>query len=638
MSLLPKKFSRNERETLLALAEVAMPAGEVFGPPDHEMLDRLEAFLAAGPGLSLAGIQALIRTFNTACRVRHLRRFTRLSPEKQRTFVREQRALPYPLRMGIRALLTLLKVAHYNDEEKFRALGIRYCAGPSVVPPERWMNQITNGADLTGDQEIEVDVVVVGSGAGGAVTAMELAQQGLAVVLLEEGGYYQRSDFTGRPLDMQMMLYRMQGYQVSVGNINVFCPSGKTVGGTTTVNSGTCMRMPDHWLRRWQEHLGLREFTPELMDGLYRRVESMLQVEEVRPEVLGGNARGVARGADALGYSHKPLLRNAPGCDGQGVCAMGCPQEAKRSTNVSYVPEALKSNAFLYTGIEVTRILTDRGKAVGVEGRTTGRPHHKVTVRARTVVLACGSFLTPVLLQRNRLANRSKQVGRNLTIHPCGYVGALFDEVIDGWNSVPQGYGIDHFRSEDLQFEGAFMPPDMMSVVFDPLGRDLTDMMEQYRHFSLFGFIIAETSRGSVQRTAGNVPLIRYSMNEYDWARIRNAFEILCDVYLAAGARKLYLPVNGFSVLRNRDDLERFRGAPLKPSDSDFSAFHPLGTCRMGASPETSVVGPTLETWDVENLYITDGSVVPTPLAANPQMTIMALATHASRHIKDRLS
>lgn len=638
MSLLSKGFSRRERETLLALARAAMPAGDLFDAPAGESLERLEAFLAQGPMASRLGIQGLIGAFDAACRLRHLRRFSRLSPEAQVAFIREQQALPVPLRMGVRVLLTLMKVSHYNDEAKFDALGVRYRADPAVVPRERWMQKVTDGAELGGDREVEADVVVVGSGAGGAVAAMELAQRGLAVVLLEEGRYFHRSDFTGRPLDMQMLLYRLQGYQASVGNVTVFCPTGRTVGGSTTVNSGTCMRAPERWFRRWREWYGLDAFTPEAMDELYRRVEGVLQVEKARPEVLGGSARVVARGADALGYSHGPLPRNAPGCDGQGFCAMGCPQDAKRSTNVSYVPEALKSNAYLYTGIEVTRVLTENGRAVGVRGRSVAKPRHRLTVKARAVVLACGTFQTPTLLRRNRLANRSGQVGRNLTIHPCGYVGALFDEVIDGWNAVPQGYAIDHFASEDLQFEGAFMPPDMMTVVFDPVGADLTEMMEGYRNFSLFGFIIAETSRGRVRRLAGNLPLIQYSMNAYDWARIRNGFEILCEVYLAAGARKLFLPVNGFSVLRDRADLDRFRAARLRPGDADFSAFHPLGTCRMGSSPETSVVGPTLETWDVKDLYITDGSVVPTPLGANPQLTIMALATRAARHLADRLS
>jgi len=638
VSVLSRGLSRRERETLLALGRAAMPPGGLFAAPGGETLERLEDFLARGPRASLLGIEALIRAFDTACRARHLRRFSRLSPERQLAFVREQQALPYPLRMGVRALLTLMKVAHYNDEAKFEALGVRYRAAPAAAPRERWMQKVTDGGRLGGDTEVEADVVVVGSGAGGAAAAMELARAGLAVVLLEEGRYFHRSEFTGRPLDMQMLLYRLQGYQASVGNVTVFCPTGRTVGGSTTVNSGTCMRAPEHWFRRWRDWYGLQEFTPALMDGLYRRVESVLQVEKARPEFLGGTARVVARGADALGYSHGPLPRNAPGCDGQGFCAMGCPQDAKRSTNVSYVPEALKSNAYLYTGIEVTRVLTEKGRAVGVQGRTLARPRRRLTVRARAVVLACGSFHTPALLQRNRLANRSGQVGRNLTLHPCGYVGALFHETIDAWNAIPQGYAIDQFAGEDLQFEGAFMPPDMMAVVFDPVGPDLTEMMEGYRNLSLFGFIIAETSRGRVRRLAGNLPLIQYSMNEYDWARIRNAFEILCEVYLAAGARKLFLPVNGFPVLRDRADLDRFRSARLRPSDADFSAFHPLGTCRMGSSPERSVVGPTLETWDVKDLYIADGSVVPTPLAANPQLTIMALATHAARRLARRLA
>jgi len=639
LALLEPRFSSQERETLLALARVAMPRGRIFAAPDEDTIQRIEEYLIEAGGPSLAGVRAMVRAFAAACRVRHFRSFARLPRDRQLAFVRSQLGLRWPLRMGIRGLLTVLKMAHYNDEAKFEALGLRYQAEPAAVQRERFMDKVADAATLpSGETGIEADVVVVGSGAGGAVAAFELARQGLAVVLLEEGRYFTRADFTGRPVDMQRMMYRMRGLQAAIGNMNMFCPAGTTVGGTTTVNSGTCLRPPDERLERWQTEHGLVNLGPEAMAPYYDRVEALLPVEPARPEVLGGNARVIARGCEALGHDHGPLRRNAPDCDGQGFCALGCPTDAKRSTNISYVPMALKSNAYLYTGLRADRVLTEGERAVGVSGFAVDAPERRLTVRARATVLACGTYYTPLVLLRNGLCHRSGQVGRNLTIHPSSFVGALFDEEIDGWKAIPQGYAIQGFEAEDLAFEGGFMPLDMISVVFDLAGPTLTELMEAYRRFAFFGFMIAETSRGRVRPLRGYNPLISYSLNRADLRRMRRGFEILAEVYFAAGARRVVTSVFGHTLLESRADLQRFREARLKPSDIDSTGFHPLGTCRMGVSPLNSVVGPGLETWDVKNLYIADGSVVPTPLCANPQLTIMALATRAAEGIGKRLS
>jgi choline dehydrogenase-like flavoprotein len=226
--------------------------------------------------------------------------------------------------------------------------------------------------------------VVIGTGAGGAVVARELAEAGLAVVMIEEGRYFQRQDFTGRAFAMQQKLYRAGGSTMSIGNVAIPIPIGMTVGGTTTVNSGTCYRVPDHVLTHWRDELGLTEFTPDHLAPFYDRVERVLGVAPTPAPLLGGCARVIARGCDRLGFRHAPLQRNAPGCDGQGVCCFGCPTDAKRSTNVSYVPLALRAGAELFTRARAERIIVEGGRAAGVVARArSGRTFDGARSRRR---------------------------------------------------------------------------------------------------------------------------------------------------------------------------------------------------------------------------------------------------------------
>ena len=242
---------------------------------------------------------------------------------------------------------------------------------------------------------------------------------------------------------------------VTLGNGAIFMPTGRAVGGSTTVNSGTCLRAPDRIFRGWRRDHGL-PFSSDSMAPFYDRVEEVLGVELAAAEYLGGVARVVARGAEALGYRHGPLPRNAPGCDGQGLCCYGCPTDAKRSTNVSYVPMALKAGAQLVTSARAERVLVEGGRAVGVEA-VVADGKAGLTVRARAVVVACGSLYTPVFLLKQGMANSSGQLGRNLSVHPCVAVAALFEESLRGAAGIPQGYSIDSFQDEAFSSRGCFI-------------------------------------------------------------------------------------------------------------------------------------------------------------------------------------
>jgi choline dehydrogenase-like flavoprotein len=493
-------------------------------------------------------------------------------------------------------------------------------ASGAVVPAEV---RIVEGADLQRDVAIRADACVIGTGAGGAPVAKELAEAGLSVVMLEEGRRWVADDYTARPRDMSALLYRDGGQTATVGVPPILLPLGKTIGGSSHVNSATCFRTPPAVLRLWAERFGLEELTPDEMDPYLRRVERELNVSKTPPSIAGRNAEVVKRGADALGYSGDYVYRNVRGCVGSGVCNFGCPTSAKQHVGVTYVPKAWNAGAVTYSGTRARRLLLSGRQVRGVEAESSsGRA---VRIESGLVILAAGTVHSPLFLRRQRVDDASGQIGRNLSLHPATGVRALFDEEIDMWMGVPQSYFIDEFANEGIMLEGAAATPDWVATSLPYIGERHRLLMEQCRRLSQFGLMVSDTSRGTV-REIGGVVHIRYDLNARDTATFRRGIEILCDIYWAAGATKVFPPITGVPEL-TRGEMGKLRDFDLSAAQLSLIAFHPLGTCRMGADPGESPVDQRGRLRGYEGLYVTDGSIVPSSLGVNPQITIMALAT-----------
>ncbi len=496
---------------------------------------------------------------------------------------------------------------------------------------------------------LEADVCVIGAGAGGAVTAAELAEGGARVVVLEQGFHHDPDDFTAQPMEMMARLYRDGGQTVTLGTPPIPLLLGHGLGGTTLVNSGTCFRTPAHVLERWRRGCGL-ELDGGVLDPCFERVERALSVDEVTPELAGANAAVARCGAERLGWSHGYLRRNARGCVGSGVCAFGCPTSAKQHTGITYLPRAETAGATILTGADVQRIVVEGGRARGVRARLrapdgarsgdgggalgeregrSGRLRmrgewswEQLEVRAPRVVLAAGTIHTPPLLARNGLGADSGQLGRNLVLHPATAAFALMDEVVNMARGVPQSFYVDEFAAAGIMFEGIAGPPAYAALSLPLTGARHAAAMANYRHLAQFGVMVSDRSRGSVRLPRRGPPLIRYDIVEEDVAKFRVGLARLDELFRAAGAREVYLPLPaGVSP-------ERARARDLK-----LLAFHPLGTARADADPARGVLDPDLRVHGVEGLYVADGSVMPSSLGVNPQITIMALATRLAHHL-----
>ena len=494
-------------------------------------------------------------------------------------------------------------------------------------PPQR---RVEAGRTISGERIVRADACVIGSGAGGAVAAKELAEGGMRVVMLEEGEWWDTDQFTARPRDMTK-LYRDGGQVATLGTPPIVLPVGRAVGGSTLVNSGTCFRPPPAVLEGWQRELGLEELGEAELDPFFRRVERELNVSQVPADLAGGNAAVVRRGVEALGWSGDFIYRNVRGCVGSGVCAFGCPTGAKQHVGITYVPRAWAAGATTYTGARARRLELDGGRARGVVARTDGGG--TLRVQADVVVVSCGALHTPLLLRANRVGGGSGQLGRNLAIHPATGVRAFLDEDVEMWRGVPQSYYVDEFAGEGIMLEGAAGPPDYMAMSLPARGAELRELMLRFRHLSQFGVMVSDSSRGEVRCVLGR-PVVRYDLNRRDTDLVKRGLEKLVEIYWAAGAREVMLPIRGMPTLRDGDSrpLRRLR---VRACDLQLMAFHPLGTARAGADPRRSVTDAAGLVHGVPGLYVADASVVPTALGVNPQITIMALATRMAFRLLD---
>ena len=498
-----------------------------------------------------------------------------------------------------------------------------------------------DGATVDRDCNVRTQVCVIGSGAGGAVVAKELAEAGIEVCLLEEGAYYRGKDFTGNPREMIDLLYRNRGLTGTVGGLTIPIPLGRCVGGTTTINSGTCYRAPDYVLEVWQREHGVVDVTEPHLRPYFERVEREINVHPVTDGVYGKNSQFFQRGTEALGFAAARIPRNEKGCLGTGVCAFGCPQDAKQAMHVSYVPKALAAGATLYTRCRVDRILTANGAAFGVlasclsrDDRETGR---QVRVLADRVVVAAGAMLTPALLERSGIADASGYRGRNLHIHPATRVGAVFDEDVRGWEEVPQAYNVHEFTREGIFIQGQFQPPSTEAPVLPGIGAAHKELMSQFPRMGSFGALISDVSEGRVRARGRGWPLVTYKMLPEDAHKLTRAIGLTAQIFFAAGARAVFPGIHQHPVLHNAHEARALERERFKPTDFEMMAFHPQGTCRMGEDPARAVTDSYGAHHGARNLVVADASLFPSSCKVNPQITIMALATRAAARLADDL-
>lgn len=495
--------------------------------------------------------------------------------------------------------------------------------------------------DLYRPTTLYCDVAVVGSGAGGATAAAELAEAGYDVVILEEGSYYGTNDFNARSSEMIRTLYRDGGATIAIGNPPVFYQEGSTVGGSTVVNGGMSWRTPEKILARWSREDKLRNILIEDMDPFFERVERRLHVRHQDPESIGRDNALLKAGADAKNWDVIPNLRNQAHCVGSNNCAFGCPTGAKQSALITYVPRALHFGARIYSNVKVKKVTFKGTRATGLVGNvvhpngTLGAP---VRVHANLVISACGAIHTPALLHRSRYRSKSKLLGGNLSLHPNGKLIALFDEDIRGWEGVHQAFQVREFQDDGFLFAAVNVPPGVLAMGMHQYGEGLGEVMADYPRMLIAGMLLEDTALGRVRVDPLGNPTPFYQLNDFDAEQLVRGTALLCELIFAAGARKIFVPFGSGGELNSPDDIPKLFEEKISKDSLELFTVHMMGTAKMGATPESAVTDDFGHVFGAEQLVVCDASLFPSPIGINPAETIHALATRNVAHLLENHS
>jgi choline dehydrogenase-like flavoprotein len=552
---------------------------------------------------------------------------------------------------GVAALTQLTLFLYYGAPDpqtgqnpNWKTLGY---PGPAI-PPVQADKTITPLVPEGDELELEADVVVVGSGAGGGVVAGTLAQQGLKVVVLEAAGYFNESDFKQLELVAYQEMY-WRGGPTPTADGNVSLQAGTTLGGGTTINWTNCLRTYP-WVReQWAREFGLEGVDRSGYDAHLDAVLGRIGASDKCSD-LNGPQRKMKEGCERLGWDFRLVVRNVDpekySPEAAGYTGFGDPSGAKNSTAETFLRDAFENDADILVRTRAQRVLVENGRAAGVEAQyanpDSGRTA-RVTVRAPHVVVACGALETPALLLRSQIGGTA--VGNYLRLHPALAIFGSYGEDLQGWWGAPHA-GLSH-QFENLEggygflIEGAQYTTGIgASATPWTGGEQHKELMARFKHGATFIMLLRDHGYGRVvlDPTGEAVPF--YSLEDpLDLKHTRTAIEQIIRLHEAAGAQEIMSLANRLPHWRRGDNLERFveraRRVPQRAGGQRLFSAHQMGPARMGTDPQTSVAGPFGELHDVEGVWIGDGSAFPTSSGTNPMVTIMALARRTAFAIAD---
>jgi len=478
---------------------------------------------------------------------------------------------------------------------------------------------------------LEADYVVVGSGAGGATVANQLARGGADVVLVEAGAWRDPQDYPQSAFGGMRDLMDDFGTTITRGRALWPVVQARTVGGTTVVNSAIAVTTPDDIFELWSERFGIggEVFRSEVL-----RFQSELD-EELCVEVAPAHTRGrtnelAMAGSKALGIEGHYMRRYVKDCEGSGYCMSGCRAGHKKSLNLNFIPEVLERGGRLLSNAPVKRVVFEGNRATGVVGRffhpTTKRKGGRFQVRARrAVVVAASATHSPCLLQRSNL--RSPALGRYFRAHPGAGIFGVFEDPVDMNIGNTQGWAsLEHRNKGGFKLETLSVPPEMAMTRLKGGGRKYVERLADYRHLTMWVHALRAESTGTVRNGLFDKPAVSYTLDSGDMHRFREGMATVAKLQFAAGAKAIIPGIYGLPYKLGPDEVHLIEDGPTDPRNYLAILSHLFGGCVMGTNPHTSVCDVHGKVHGHEGLYISDASMIPSVLGVNPQHTIMGLA------------
>lgn len=501
---------------------------------------------------------------------------------------------------------------------------------------------------------LDCDVAIVGSGAGAGITAEMLARAGLKIVIVEEGPLRSSSQFRQREAEAYPQLYQeAAGRKTLDQSMNIL--QGRCVGGSTTVNWTGSFRTPPDALAYWGDKFGLTDFNEAAMAPWFEQAERRLNIA---PWLVPPNENNdlLRRGAARLGIASASIPRNVKGCANLGSCGMGCPLNAKQSMLVTAIPAALDAGATLLVETRAERFEIANGRvqslvcvpAAGNGGRAAGPP---TVVVARHFVLAAGGINSPALLLRSQAPDPHGRLGRRTFLHPVVLSSAVMPARVEGWQGAPQSVYSDHFLGTQpidgpigFKVEAPPLHPVLFAASTPGIGREHADALRDFPNTHVLIALMRDgfhpdSPGGTVKVRSDGSPVLDYPLTPFVLDGARRALLAMAELQFAAGARHV---TPGHELARPFASWTEARAGiealPIEPLLTKVVSAHVMGGCGAAARAVDGVVGPDGVHWQLANLSVHDGSIFPTSIGANPQLSIYAVVNRLAQGLASRLT
>jgi len=472
-------------------------------------------------------------------------------------------------------------------------------------------------------REIQAEVLVIGSGAGGATTAVRLAEAGRNVTVLEEGPRVDPDAFEPFSLEEMVAKYRHGGGAAALGAPMIAYTEGRCVGGSTEVNSGLWHRLPSELTERWRKEYQIDGFEPETLEAEAATVEDELGVSSL-PTAPPRSSALLDEGATKLGWRSMEFPRVFR-YDTQG-------RGQKQTMARTFLPRAVGAGTELLADCRVARIEHKGGHATGVRATMT-RPDgsvEKVRFTADHVVVCGGAIHSPALLQRSGIR---KGIGRGLKLHPTIKIAARFPFPIEHLD-IPM-HRIVEFAPH-FTIGGSASRRGYVAMALAESGVAFDEALADWKNIGVYYTAIRSDGSGAVISVPGlSSPIVTYRLTPADISKLARGLVALGRALLAAGATELYPSVTGAGVAHSPAELAGWWDA-VSPKTANLMTVHLTSSIRMGEAPGRAGTDSYGRVHGFDNLRVNDASLIPDAPGVNPQAGVMAIASrNAAQFLTD---
>ncbi len=498
-------------------------------------------------------------------------------------------------------------------------------------------------------QSITCDVAIIGSGAGAGISAELWSKAGLQVVIIEEGPLKSSSDFNQKESEAYPSLYQESAARKTADKgVNIL--QGRCVGGSTTVNWTSSFRTPASTLKFWQNQYGLADYQVDTLAPYFQQAETRLNIG---PWLTPPNENNdlLRRGALKLGIPAAAILRNVKGCWNRGSCGMGCPTNAKQSMLVTTIPAALDAGARLLVQTCAVKFDLANGRVQSLQcfpvkpnATSVNIAQAATKIVAKHYILAGGTINSPAVLLRNQATDPHGNLGKRTFLHPVVASAAVLEQKVEAWTGAPQTICSDHFLETQAidgpigyKLEAPPLHPVIFASTVQGYGKEQADMLNQFPHAHVLLALMRdgfhpESPGGAVSLRGDGSASLDYPLNSFIMNGARRALFSKIEIQFAVGAKQV-LPVHEMAQPYTAWTQAKaaVEALPMEPLLTKMVSAHVMGGCGMSASDKTGVTRPDGVHWQIDNLSIHDGSLFPTSIGANPQLSVYGVVTRLAQ-------